>query len=567
MKKYNYILIFFLIITNVYARPISNVNGNWSYGKDLGNNLKHSFIIQQVSLSSNNVSTFFSSRGIINRDFSNNSSPGFQWLNGSGKFACFATGMCIATKINGILTEASASYSGEFLPGYIDNTTGIPNVIKNSDFKVYKVNSTDSAGNNPDYANWYKMVPFGAPFNDINNNGIYDNGIDKPGIKNAAATVFVCLTDGFPSNHFVTEGFGGGTAPVFSEVRITAWDYTGSGMQDVEFVKWEIINKNIVSWDSTYFGIVADPDLGDATDDYIGCDSLLNLGFCYNGDNNDGSGSGNSYGTNPPAFGIDILKGPIIKNISPNVSLYMTIFDHYTHNSPVVCERQPNPYAQGAYNYLRGFKEDGTPWVNPLNMQTTKICYSGDPESGTGWTEFRGHVENCDGSLTGTIVPVNYVGDRHSMMSSGSDRLTVQPNDTQTVVIAQMMARGSSNLNSVTKLKQLDATVQTFYDNGMIVSVLNTNSEIPASFSLFQNYPNPFNPSTNIKFDLVRNGFVTLKIYDVSGKEIATLINNEYISVGTNEVNFNAANLASGIYFYTLTAGTFTDTKRMVLIK
>ena len=89
---------------------------------------------------------------------------------------------------------------------------------------------------------------------------------------------------------------------------------------------------------------------------------------------------------------------------------------------------------------------------------------------------------------------------------------------------------------------------------------------LPEKFSLTQNYPNPFNPTTNIKFRIPENGFVTLKIYDLIGREVATLLNEEKLS-GNYEVKFNGSNLSSGVYFYRLTAGTFTTTKQMILLR
>ena len=85
-------------------------------------------------------------------------------------------------------------------------------------------------------------------------------------------------------------------------------------------------------------------------------------------------------------------------------------------------------------------------------------------------------------------------------------------------------------------------------------------------YNLEQNYPNPFNPSTTIKFQLPQDGFVTLKIYDILGNEITTLINEEKAQ-GRYEVNFNASNLASGIYIYKIQAGSFVSSKKMILIK
>jgi len=91
-------------------------------------------------------------------------------------------------------------------------------------------------------------------------------------------------------------------------------------------------------------------------------------------------------------------------------------------------------------------------------------------------------------------------------------------------------------------------------------------AELPTEFSLSQNYPNPFNPSTVIHYSLIDNGFTSLKIYDISGKEVANLV-NEMQTPGRYEVKFSGTNFASGVYFYKITAGNFSDVKRMFLIK
>jgi hypothetical protein len=89
---------------------------------------------------------------------------------------------------------------------------------------------------------------------------------------------------------------------------------------------------------------------------------------------------------------------------------------------------------------------------------------------------------------------------------------------------------------------------------------------IPLTYWLEQNYPNPFNPSTRISFSVRGSGFVSLKVYDVLGREVRTLV-NEDLQPGSYEVTFNADGLASGVYLYRLRAGTFTQTKRMVLLR
>jgi hypothetical protein len=92
------------------------------------------------------------------------------------------------------------------------------------------------------------------------------------------------------------------------------------------------------------------------------------------------------------------------------------------------------------------------------------------------------------------------------------------------------------------------------------------NSETPASYLLQQNYPNPFNPSTKINYSIPAISFITLKVYDVLGNEVATLLNEEK-PAGSYEVDFSASGLTSGIYFYKLTAGSFVETKKMLMIK
>jgi hypothetical protein len=88
----------------------------------------------------------------------------------------------------------------------------------------------------------------------------------------------------------------------------------------------------------------------------------------------------------------------------------------------------------------------------------------------------------------------------------------------------------------------------------------------PLSYSLSQNFPNPFNPATKINFSIPWRSFITLKIYNFQGEEISTLINEEK-EIGNYEVGFDGSNLSSGVYFYKIQAGNYTDTKKLILIK
>jgi photosystem II stability/assembly factor-like uncharacterized protein len=99
-----------------------------------------------------------------------------------------------------------------------------------------------------------------------------------------------------------------------------------------------------------------------------------------------------------------------------------------------------------------------------------------------------------------------------------------------------------------------------------ITGVINTTTETPTDYALSQNYPNPFNPETKINFSIPNSGLVTLKIYDIVGREVATLV-NEIKNAGNYIVDFNASDLTSGVYFYKLEVNGYADTKKMMLIK
>lgn len=100
----------------------------------------------------------------------------------------------------------------------------------------------------------------------------------------------------------------------------------------------------------------------------------------------------------------------------------------------------------------------------------------------------------------------------------------------------------------------------------MLVSVEGNVSTIPIEYQIYQNYPNPFNPTTTIKYDIPKNTFVKIKVYDITGKLISDLVNSK-MEPGSYEVNWNASDYASGVYFYRIETKDFTKVMKMVLIK
>jgi Secretion system C-terminal sorting domain len=123
-------------------------------------------------------------------------------------------------------------------------------------------------------------------------------------------------------------------------------------------------------------------------------------------------------------------------------------------------------------------------------------------------------------------------------------------------MFAQLVSNGGyeSKTNSISDNLSTDATY-----------VIDKNS-IPAYYSLEQNYPNPFNPSTKITFSLPEISFVKLRVFNAIGLEVKSLING-MMPAGIHEVDFDATELFSGVYFYTLNAGNFVQTRKMILIK
>jgi len=123
------------------------------------------------------------------------------------------------------------------------------------------------------------------------------------------------------------------------------------------------------------------------------------------------------------------------------------------------------------------------------------------------------------------------------------------------------------NLSSKQKIKFIDdkglKIINKNYFNKKTISNSNKNSD---NITLLRNYPNPFNPNTIINYQLQMSSDVTLKVFDILGNEVASLVNGKQ-NAGSYEVEFNGANLSSGIYFYTLKAEGFSETKRMLLLK
>jgi hypothetical protein len=502
---------------------------------------------------------------------------------------------------------ATASLIENYIPGNVDSNQYDPR---------YDLYVNDNYPYTVNYLEWnrYKFaVGNGADFYDGDGNGIYDpidlNGNnrwdpneDRPDII-GDKTAWCVYNDGqlnrvrFPN-----------TEPLGIEIHQSVFayqSYNAPQLQNVLFIRYKIINTGKANsrLDSVYFSAWADPDLGIHEDDLVGCDTLSNSGFLYN-DSTD-----YLYGENPPAFFINILQGPkayipgetFIDNNSnqiydqgidtpldtaynragelKGIEIYpgaknqnLTSFTRYIMSDPIAGDPS-NEFE--TRNYLQGRKKLGDIF-NPCDIDywgsvfggincndiNPLFWYSGDPETQVGWLNTRG-------------------SDYRILVNTGP--FDLYENDPVTIIVAYTIGRGNSPENSVTVGKLQSQFVQQFYQSNFddnLVSVEDEIVNIPSEFILHQNYPNPFNPVTTIKYSIPNvtlssssraesrdeGSRVQLKVYDVLGNEVVTLV-DEYKPAGIYNVQFTMNNLSSGIYFYQLKAGEFIQTKKMILIK
>ncbi|MDP1677922.1 MAG: T9SS type A sorting domain-containing protein [Bacteroidota bacterium] len=455
------------------------------------NPLKRLAKIQTVDMYSsiliNNVMNFYANNG--SGSFNPTSGvSGFEYPKGSNKTAIYKDGLVWGGKHNGTLKVGGSTYSHGLQAGKIitSGTLTTPPVADNpslDQYRVFRVRRDVSPSTafldvqdkmNEEIAllnRYYSLSALevynsyvrdwnewpasdGAPFEDVNHNGSYEPLTDIPGVPGADQTLWHVSNDLDTAR---TTAFHGSN-PIGLEVQRTIWAYRTSGaLGSILFVKYKIINLSGHDIDSMYFSQWSDPDLGNATDDFGGCDTTLSLGYVYNSTNYDAM-----YGFPPPAAGFDFFQGPIVPASPGDRAIFdgdyrygyknlpMTSFNFFTQGDSRYTDPQLGSYNGTVqwYNLMRGLVGiSGEQYIDPTTGQPTKFILAGDPLTNTGWR---------DGML---FSP----GDRRIVLSSGP--FTMADGDTQEIVVAELAAQGIDRLSSIAALRSTDRIAQEMYNS------------------------------------------------------------------------------------------------------
>ncbi|MEK7727483.1 MAG: FlgD immunoglobulin-like domain containing protein [candidate division KSB1 bacterium] len=453
-----------------------------------------------------------------------------------------------------------------------------------------------------DWNEW--PVVFGAPFIDRNGNGGYDSpppfsanftaadliagNYDEPGIASLHRdqpadqvlwTVYNDL-DERQAKIFYS------SLPLGLEIQVTLYAYkdatpwAGYYMRRVRIINKGGVgiddqNQRGVLWiDSMYVGQWSDADVGSAFDDLVGCDTLLQLGYAYNGVGPDAEF--HKFKLAPPAVGYSIMQGPRVpasnasawfdfKRIVGLRNLPMNAFSYFTPLGGLPVDPPP-PYYQTLryYKALKGFApKDGVHdyYPFPPGMTPGPFPLSGDPVRRTGF---------IDGLGSQYSLPPS---DRRFMISSGPFQLA--PGDTQEVIIAFVAGLGVDHTSSITVAKHVAQVVRFSYPYR--ARFFHPTEETmpeplpPSYYSLSPNYPNPFTSNTRFDYTLKREAHVRVSIFDLMGREVA-VVDDRLLPAGYHRASWNGRDqqgrvLPSGVYFYRLKAGHVELTRKLVLVR
>ena len=355
--------------------------------------------------------------------------------------------------------------------------------------------ANESADNQVETNAFYALETL-APFRDVDGNGSYNpQAGDYPeyNLDGALNCQEADVLYGDQTIWWVINDNGGAHStsgsiePIGLEIQTQAFAFAPTSIEAIDnatFYNYKLINRSHNALNNAYFGVSVDPDLGDYQDDYVGCDVARGLGYCYNGDEEDGTAAG--YGLNPPAIGVDFLRGPEADEADgidndkdgevdePGEQIIMSKFVYFNNDGSVT----GNPYAtQDYYNYLQGKWLDNNPMTygtDGRNSSSPECNYmfpgTSDPDFEEAWTE---------------QIAGNAPADRRFLQSVGS--FTLEPGAIKTITKGVVWSRASSGgaMASLEKLKLDDDYVQEIFDSCFDIPCQEPNASL-ATFSLVE---------------------------------------------------------------------------------
>jgi len=233
---------------------------------------------------------------------------------------------------------------------------------------------------------------------------------------------------------------------------------------------------------------------------------------------------------------------------------------------------QGSIYIAGTDEGIYRSSNSGVNWIKTSNQWIEKITYSGSElfAGGLGFFKSTDNGLNWMPSGLNNIIIYGLYNFSGTLFAATHEGFYISKNSGNTWIAKNEGITGDSNFYSVYANSNFVFAGQYLHlfrrELNEIIYIKNISTEIPSAFSLEQNYPNPFNAMTNVKFKMLNAGNAVIKVFDITGKEVATLV-NEYLKPGTYEITFDASMLTGGIYFYRLQTENYTETKKLILLK
>jgi hypothetical protein len=275
----------------------------------------------------------------------------------------YCAGLWLGGKVGDDVRLAVAEYSSDFYQGPMLNGTYQPDC---AEFQVYKIDKSSGPGD-PDYDGW--------PFDDGAPADIFGDPL-----LIGDQTLWAVFNDANAAEHNQTY-----TDPLGIEVQQTVWSSDNALDENALYIKYKLYNEGDNIIDSCFIAFWADPDVGAASDDFVGCDSSSSIFFGYN------DGTDPVYGSDPPAWGGKIISGPVVPSPGDTAifdghpmpgyrNLGMTSFSKYINGT------DPQNFLE-VFNFMRGLWRTGDPVINPITGEETMYFVSGDPVTGEGWVD------------------------------------------------------------------------------------------------------------------------------------------------------------------------------------